>query len=88
MNWKEVLGRLPLNILKNLNKSVVKEAQSCYYTVKVRCFRCEDYLTFESDQEGLQLVQQILNRGWAYREVELFPHFVKFEYFCPKCQSI
>lgn len=83
MNWRQLLDRLPLRIVKNLNIAATEEAQRCYDTYRFRCYNCEKYLTVEADSWwGAQDIRIISN--WEVVE-ENIPGVIKLYYFCPPC---
>lgn len=43
MTWRQLLNKLPISIVKNLNREATREAQKCYDIYLFRCFLCEGY---------------------------------------------
>ena len=86
MNWRQVLSKLPINIVKNLNKEATREAQRCFSTFLFRCYQCEGYNQEESEGQ-LEACQQAIKKGWAPRNTSKHPNFVQLIWFCPKCKE-
>lgn len=86
MNWREVLDKLPLPIVRWFNHKVTESALQSYYTAVVRCHWCEAIESFWTDLEGMELVRLIKEKGWAPAQQEVVPGFVRFLYFCPDCK--
>ena len=86
MNWRQLLDRLPISIVKRLNIEATREAQRCYDTYLFRCFQCETYLREESVGQ-LEACIAAENKGWGAQNTSKHPNFIRLIWFCPKCKE-
>lgn len=84
MNWRQLLSRLPINIVKNLNQEATREAQKSYETFIFRCWNCEITKNIEADG-AYEAFQEIVKLGWAPEDISTIPHFIQYIYYCEKC---
>lgn len=84
MNWRQVLNRLPLNIVKNLNQEATREAQKDFDTYAFRCYYCEKYLHEEAPDQ-LSACRQAQIKGWRGINTSEHPNFIQLIWVCPPC---
>lgn len=87
MNWRQLLDKLPINLVRNLNREATREAQRQLSWYKLRCHLCESILDVSADSEYGAVHVALLYFGWAYTPQEVVPGFERWVYFCEECKS-